>query len=167
MKRSNKLTYSRAAGKFLGCLALLISAPSIVAVESIAVESMAIENFPDSHAHDHALVGSVETSTNMSEVYACNLIKNIHQCRDYEILDGATSTLTEIKNGCESMQGSFSPQACTKANLLASCRDIIRNYHQPDVIYTNHYYQGASSIWTDALVQEVCQELGGELWLKQ
>lgn len=142
MKRVIKFIMSKAFSIYLGCLALIINASWVVAVENMQ------------SSFDHV--------SNASDVYACNIIHYSNQCREYEILDGAKTTLEDIKSGCESMKGSFLNNVCPTENLLAVCSDIIRNYHQPDMIYSNHYYLSKTSIWTIDLVEDVCGDLGGE-----
>lgn len=159
MKPLTKDIYRVVLRKFLGVLLLFLINSSLV---------MAIENFPDSHNQDHhGTVELLENRDNSFEVYACNIIGYSSQCREYEILDGAKTTLAEIKTGCESMKGEFSNKACPKDKVLALCTDIIRNYHQPDVIYANHYYQGKTSIWSIPLIKEVCGDLGGEVLIEK
>ena len=132
--------------------------------------SVAVENFPDSHTHHHdAVIGHSHSAKNikktiLSDVYACNLYDYSKQCREYEILEGAKTTLSEIQEGCESMGGSFSAQRCPSNDILGECRDIIRNYHQPDVIYLNKYYHSETEVWTLEIITRVCGDLGGELF---
>lgn len=103
-------------------------------------------------------------SPRFSGIFSCNLYAYSKQCRKYEILEGAKTTLSEIQEGCESMGGIFSSEQCPSTNVLAECRDIIRNYHQPDVIYLNIYYESADLLWTLDTVTRVCGDLGGELF---
>ena len=124
---------------------------------------MAIENFPDSYNHqEHEIVGKGQQNLKDSALFTCDLLAHSNQCREYEVLEGAKTSLSEIKDGCESMNGIFSRQACSNENKLSACRDIIRNYHQPDVIYSNYYYVGSPSNWTLDSTKRVCSDLGGE-----
>lgn len=126
---------------------------------------MAAENFPDSHNHQHhGIVGKKHQNDHVSDVYACDLFTHSNQCREYEILDGAKTSLSEIKEGCESMGGVFSNKVCSVQNVLSACKDIIRNYHQPDVIYSNYYYSDSLSKWTLESTRRVCSDLGGEFF---
>ncbi len=127
------------------------------------MHSMAIENFPDSHAHHHHEI--VKKSNHMKEAnqhFSCDLSAYSSQCREYEILENAKTTLEEIHDGCESMGGVFSQQKCPTTIRLSICSDIIRNYHQPDVIYSNIYYKGAPADWDIKTTERVCGDLGGE-----
>lgn len=126
----------------------------------IPAVSMAIENFPESHEHHHHEI--VKSSSHQAERYACDLVSQTGQCREYEILDGAKTTLAEIKDGCESMKGLFTNSRCPEQNVLSVCSDIIRNYHQPDVIYSNYYFSGELTNWTIDSTRRVCSDLGGE-----
>jgi hypothetical protein len=124
---------------------------------------MAVETFPDSHNNQHhEIVGKGQQQDNSSAVYTCDLLVYSNQCREYEVLEGANMTLSKIKDGCESMSGVFSKKACSDQEVLSTCRDIIRNYHQPDVIYSNYYYVGSSSNWNLESTKRVCSDLGGE-----
>lgn len=125
---------------------------------------MAIENYPASHnARLPDFSGKkMKAIKNSSGVYACNLRNQSQQCREYEILVGAKTTLLDIKEGCESMGGDFSEARCPTDNMLGECSDIIRNYHQPDVIYLNRYYKTPTQIWTTDSITRVCGDLGGE-----
>jgi hypothetical protein len=72
---------------------------------------------------------------------SCDM-KNVNQqCRDYALLEMSKSTLEEMKEGCLSMGGSFSNTKCSDVAKIASCQNILRNYHAPDVIYSTTYYQ--------------------------
>lgn len=132
----------------------------------LSIKIMAIENFPDSHDdHHHHVVGNSYKENSANQRFSCDLRVYIGQCRDYEILDNAQTTLAEIKEGCESMSGLFSEQTCVETKRLSVCSDIIRNYHQPDVIYTNTYYEDQKSNWTVASTQRICGDLGGEFFI--
>jgi hypothetical protein len=139
----------------LGLCLILIKTPLL----------MAVENFPDSHKHQHhQIVEKGQQQDNNSGLYTCDLLAYSNQCREYEILYGAKKTLFEIKDGCESMNGVFSNHVCSDQNVLSACRDIIRNYHQPDLIYSNYYYVGSpsNSHWSLESTKRVCSDLGGE-----
>lgn len=121
-----------------------------------------------------ARVASPPTSTEVTnravpsrvQTYSCDLRQTHSQCRRYSLLEGATETLAELKEGCESMGGAFQPVTCPDIGVSGICVDIVRNYHKPDVIYDNVYYQGQpSSPWTQNTMEEVCKNLGGELQL--
>ncbi|MFT6905346.1 MAG: hypothetical protein ACJAS1_002001 [Oleiphilaceae bacterium] len=137
----------------LGLFLVLVKTPQL----------MAVDNFPDSRNHQHHdIVGKGQQQNNRSGIYTCDLLTHSNQCREYEVLEGAKTTLSDIKDGCESMSGSFSKHACSGQKVLSSCKDIIRNYHQPDVIYSNYYYIGSPSNWTFESTKRVCSDLGGE-----
>ena len=79
-----------------------------------------------------------------------------------------------MKEGCVSMGGDFSNKKCAHEGRIASCNNIVRNYHSPDVIYSTTYYQpiivDASSIIDDSSkylkeTQLTCQNLGGSFRL--
>jgi hypothetical protein len=125
---------------------------------------MAVENYPDSHGHSHdQLRGQVgDEEQDGIQTYSCNLITYSNQCREYTILEEAKATFSELKDGCESMSGTFKNKVCPTENTMASCTDIVRNYHKPDVIYDNNYYLGLPSQWTKEIITRVCGDLGGE-----
>jgi hypothetical protein len=123
----------------------------------------AVENYPNSHEHDnvreqvdHHMITNIQT-------YSCDLKVYSNQCREYIILVSAIDTFQELKEGCESMRGSFKQATCPKEEILTSCADIVRNYHKPDVIYDNYYYLGKPSDWSKEVITRVCGDLGGEL----
>lgn len=95
-------------------------------------------------------------------MHSCNLKAMNGQCRQYSLLESSQDTLADLRDGCESMGGKLVPSACPDADLVGSCVDIVRNYHKPDVIYDNFYYEGDASQWTRSSMQEVCGNLGGE-----
>lgn len=103
------------------------------------------------------------SSPHKSNTYSCNLVSYSNQCREYEILASAKDTLDELTDGCESMGGKFQKVDCPDENYLASCVDIVRNYHRPDVIYNNLYYSGKPTQWNLESVERVCGDLGGEI----
>lgn len=130
-----------------------------------STELVAVENYPDSHNHehngmkehaDHKRAGNIKT-------YSCDLKAYSNQCREYRILASAVDTFQELKEGCESMSGRFKQTTCPAEEILTACTDIVRNYHKPDVIYDNYYYQGKPSAWTKEIITRVCGDLGGEL----
>jgi len=101
-----------------------------------------------------------------TQVHSCMLRQHSSLCREYVILDGAVETISELKEGCESMPaGKFESQSCTTSGLSGRCMDIVRNYHKPDVIYDNYYYSSRKNNWTQEKIQRVCSDLGGELVL--
>jgi hypothetical protein len=132
-----------------------------------SVNVMSIENYPADHVHDHQQVK--DKNYNQSHLkyniktYSCDLRSYSNQCREYSILEGAKDTFEELDEGCESMSGTFKQTICPSDEILTTCMDIVRNYHKPDVIYDNYYYQGNPSAWTKKTVMRVCGDLGGEL----
>lgn len=100
----------------------------------------------------------------LTDSYACDLRVVTNQCREYEVLDNAKNTLKELSDGCVSMGGRFSPEQCSEQLRLFICTDIIRNYHQPDVIYSNSYYDSAEGQWQEENTKRVCGDLGGEFF---
>jgi hypothetical protein len=129
----------------------------------------AVENYPDSHSHNHKhkhediKEHTSNDAVSNIKIYSCDLRSYSNQCREYSILASAKDTFNELKSGCESMKGSFNQSTCPVDNIIASCTDIVRNYHKPDVIYDNFYYQGKPSSWTKDVIVRVCGDLGGEL----
>jgi len=124
----------------------------------------AVENYPDSHGHSHDLSRdhADHHPGEGTETYSCNLISYTNQCREYSVLEGAEDTFLDLKEGCESMSGAFKKTVCATEGLTATCTDIVRNYHKPDVIYDNYYYQGKPSNWSNNVIERVCGDLGGE-----
>ena len=124
---------------------------------------MASETNHDKHQHFSAEGNAQEGGT---QVFSCMLRQHSSLCREYVILDGAVETVSELKEGCESMPaGKFEAQSCSTSGLSGRCMDIVRNYHKPDVIYDNYYYSNRKNNWTKEMVQRVCGDLGGELVL--
>lgn len=136
----------------------MMMALSFFIVASVAASGTQAENAPPKRSINFQL-----SSPHKSQTYSCNLIKLFSQCREYEVLATAKETLAELSEGCESMGGRFLKKACPADKALASCVDIVRNYHRPDVIYNNFYYTGEPSSWTLSGVARVCEDLGGEL----
>jgi len=141
------------ARTFLVALSLLLS-----------FSSPAVENYPHHHhhSHDHARHNHFQQGGPM-KTYSCDLIDYSNQCRQYEILESANDKVEELTDGCSSMGGSFTAEQCPHdKELLAECVDIVRNYHKPDVIYSNFYYAGSPSNWDKGTLDRVCGDLGGE-----
>ena len=115
------------------------------------------------HDHDHSHKPQVAKPMGNTKEYACNLIRFAGICRQYEIAVGATDTVKELKEGCESMEdASFTQAACPKRGLTSKCVAIVRNYHKPDVIYDNYYYGERNPRWKEAEAKRVCGDLEGE-----
>lgn len=135
---------------------------------STCTKVMAVENYPDSHNHrltkTHNHEAHVKSGSRRNfQTYSCDLISYSNQCREYDILTSSRATVQELKDGCESMTGQFRQRLCPTKSMMASCEDIVRNYHKPDVIYNNLYYTGKPSFWTQEVIERVCGDLGGEL----
>ncbi|MFT7371340.1 MAG: hypothetical protein ACI9T9_000015 [Oleiphilaceae bacterium] len=99
---------------------------------------------------------------------SCDMKKANRQCRNYALLESSKSKLEEMKEGCLSMGGSVSSEKCTEDDKVASCHNIVRNYHAPDVIYSTVYYQpvmpNGLKIKNDLHeIKLTCQNLGGKL----
>lgn len=109
-------------------------------------------------------VGAGDTLLSLS----CDLKRVSSQCRDYRLLATSEATREEMQEGCVSMGGYFHDQQCSPSGALASCRNIVRNYHRPDVIYSTLYYPPSQP---NALAPELsqlkqtCQNLGGSFQL--
>lgn len=179
MKRSTEPKVSR-RGRLLALFVLLAASNSGFAEQPICDLrqgnlTSACRDFLDLK---RSRVQPVTTSVMPAKVqtYSCDLRQTHSLCRRYSLLEGATETLAELKEGCESMGGRFEPVACPASDQAGACVDIVRNYHKPDVIYDNVYYNGTGQLdampqqehppWTPDTMAEICENLGGELQVR-
>ncbi len=100
-----------------------------------------------------------------TSLYSCNLIQTSEQCREYRMLTEEAAVKTvPLRDGCESMGGTFAMTACPEAGRLARCTNNVYNAHDPQsVYYSNHYYLGPVQQWTSENIERVCANLGGIL----
>lgn len=115
---------------------------------------------PHDHASDHAPATKVIDSS-----YSCDLRNAFAQCRHFSVLRDASASLANVEESCQSLQGVFQRAPCPKENRVAICTNIVRNLHQPDILYDNHYYAGYDTQWPQDDLTRVCGDLGGELEL--
>lgn len=95
---------------------------------------------------------------------SCDLRAQLKQCRQYSVLASATETRAEMEAGCTSMGGQFSYETCPDENRIGACVNVVRNYHRPDVIYDNLYYQPQKATKEGRKLEELeqtCADLGG------
>ena len=97
---------------------------------------------------------------------SCDLRVQLEQCREYSVLASASETLAEMQAGCTSMGGKFSNVKCPDENSIGACVNVVRNYHRPDVIYDNLYYQSQSQTGAKEPrkleeLKQICADLGG------
>jgi hypothetical protein len=101
---------------------------------------------------------------------SCDLRNTLQQCREYRLLANASESLAEMKEGCQSMGGKFSNEICPDSDIVGACNNLVRNYHQPDVIYNNVYYQSnkkSETVWIPDSIKQVCSDLGGVLFVQK
>lgn len=99
---------------------------------------------------------------------SCDMKAINRQCRDYALLESSSKKLDEMREGCKSMGGHFSSKRCSTDNVLSSCRNIVRNYHSPDVIYATTLYKSEDPTQADINLNDrryTCQSLGGSFRL--
>ncbi len=136
---------------------------SAATLSTYAAQNDAASKVPSSTSSSKRAINFQISSPHSSQTYSCKLMTYSSQCREYEILASATDTLAELSEGCKSMGGAFHKAQCPSKDYLASCVDIVRNYHRPDVIYNNYYYSIKPLSWKLPDVERVCTDLGGEL----
>ncbi len=114
-----------------------------------------------SAAESHSHVKPVQAFKEISP-YSCSLIQYSAICRNYQLAPDDKLTLNELKEGCESMpEAKFSTGPCPSDRSVSQCVDIIRDHHNPGVVYGNVYYSTDKKSWSPQEVERVCRDLEG------
>jgi len=98
----------RSAEKVCGFLVLILCLP-------VYVHASPHTHHKGSHQHEHRLSTAnhdhhsrdylIKKNPPLHGNYVCNLVSYSNQCREFEILEGAKTTIEDLKGGCESMGG--------------------------------------------------------------
>jgi len=108
----------RSAEKVCGFLVLILCLP-------VYVHASPHTHHKGSHQHEHRLSTAnhdhhsrdylIKKNPPLHGNYVCNLVSYSNQCREFEILEGAKTTIEDLKGGCESMGGGFSSNICPQS----------------------------------------------------
>jgi hypothetical protein len=102
------------------------------------------------------------------EKHSCDLRAVSGLCRQYVFTADETRIQQEVSEGCQSMGGVFQPGEC-QAQQAYACLGVVRNEHNPEVIYDTYYYAATAPTaadepnWNGETVADACNNLGGKL----
>ena len=95
--------------------------------------------------------------------YSCNLASHSNICRQYAIPLNRHDQIAELSEACETIpEAKFRKAPCDTTHLAGRCVKIVRDHHNPDIVYDNYYYQSESSPWNASEVERVCTDLEGQ-----
>lgn len=147
-----------------GMSASVRAEPAVCGAEDSRSECRQHLRMPRPHEHEHEH-HHAPAATVIDNSYSCDLRSAFAQCRHYSVLRDASASLANVEESCQSLQGVFQRAPCPKERRAAICSNIVRNLHQPDILYDNHYYAGYDTQWSQDDLVRVCGDLGGDLEL--